>query len=167
MIKNNHVIIYKTEKRETVIHFVPIHAENEALVLHLEVYPSQRKNIERVQECLDEAHDISCWRPLAIMNDQVVIGFAMVGLWENEGDHGRVWLDRFLIDARYQGKGFAKKALPLLIDLLRKMYQCNEIYLSVYESNETAIHLYQSIGFEFNGELDINQEKVMVLKEVV
>ena len=46
------------------------------------------------------------------------------------------------------------------MDLI-KIYNCNEIYLSLYGDNKWALHLYQKFGFQFNGELDINGEKVM------
>ena len=74
-----------------------------------------------------------------------------------------MWLDRFFIDERFQGRGYAK---PVLIQLIRKIheeYGYDEIYLSVYESNQLAIKVYQSLGFVFNGEHDINDELVMVL----
>ena len=36
------------------------------------------------------------------------------------------------------------------------------VYLSVIEGNDAAIALYQKFGFQFNGERDVHQEKVMV-----
>ena len=53
-------------------------------------------------------------------------------------------LDRFLIDNRYQGKGYGKAALKLLITRLFCEYQCNTIYLSLYQQNKHAYHLYTS-----------------------
>lgn len=97
-----------------------------------------------------------------------LIGFAMYGFWGKESNNnplfkGRVWLDRFFIDENFQGKGYAKKVLPLLLAHIKKEYMCPEIYLSVYDNNSIAIHTYKNLGFEFNGELDINREKVMLL----
>ncbi|HEL3620841.1 TPA: spermidine acetyltransferase, partial [Clostridioides difficile] len=43
-------------------------------------------------------------------------------------------------------------------------YNCDELYLSIFEDNKMAIKLYKDFGFEFNGELDYGGEKVMVLK---
>lgn len=51
-----------------------------------------------------------------------------------------------------------------MIARLIKENGCNEIYLSVYESNARAISMYKRRGFEFNGELDAKGELVMVLK---
>ena len=47
-----------------------------------------------------------------------------------------VWLDRFMIDQRYQGKGYAKRFLRLLIHLQNK-FECKTIYLSLHPDNKT------------------------------
>ncbi|MFV0551588.1 MAG: GNAT family N-acetyltransferase [Anaerorhabdus sp.] len=66
------------------------------------------------------------------------------------------------MDEHHQGKGLAKLVLPILLEKLYKDYAVDKIFLSVYETNELAIHLYEKLGFKFNGELDINNERVMV-----
>ncbi|BBP91811.1 hypothetical protein BsIDN1_54290 [Bacillus safensis] len=76
-------------------------------------------------------------------------------------EDGRVWLDRFFIDERFQGRGLGKKMLDALIRHLTIIYKCNKIYLSIYEENKPAKNLYLKFGFQFNGELDFNGEKVM------
>ena len=73
-----------------------------------------------------------------------------------------MWLDRFLIDKRFQGRGYGKPTLKLLIERLVNEYNCTKIYLSIYDDNVNAIKLYEDLGFKFNGELDINGERVMV-----
>lgn len=147
-----------------MITLLPVTEENRKEVLHLSLHDSQKTYIETVAECLKEADELSLWKPTAIYNDEQLIGFAMYGLWKNEGSHGRVWLDRYLIDCRFQGKGYGRQALKVLIDLIFTTYKCKEIYLSLYEDNITALSLYKSVGFVFNGEKDIHGELVMVLK---
>lgn len=62
-------------------------------------------------------------------------------LWEYL-PFGRLWLDRFLIDARYQGKGYGRAALSLLIAHLTQAYpKQGKIYLSVVQGNVAAIRL--------------------------
>lgn len=133
-------------------------------VLDLHVKDEQRNTIETVEECIREARELSLWKPTLIKVNNENVGFAMYGLWKEEGEHGRVWLDRFFIDERYQGRGYAKEVLPPLINIIMNTYLVNEIYLSVYESNIPAIQLYKKNGFEFNGEKDINSELVMSKK---
>ncbi len=145
------------------IEWIPITKENASKAVQLSIKPEQTGMVESVEECLREASKLPLWRPVAISADGMWVGFAMYGLWKNEGASGRVWLDRFLIDARHQGKGYAKASLSALLPHIKKTYGCDRIYLSVYQSNFAAIRLYESFGFSFNGETDINGEQVMVL----
>lgn len=135
----------------------------EVLALHVAKY--QDNFIETTRQCLDEAKELSLWNPTAIYDENKIIGFAMYGFFKSEGVNGRVWLDRFMIDERYQGKGYGVNALKLLISKLYDEYECNEIFLSIYEENVVAIKIYEKLGFRFNGEFDINGEKVMVIKK--
>ncbi|MBS5936909.1 GNAT family N-acetyltransferase [Clostridium sp.] len=135
---------------------------NEAI--NLKVKESQEGFIETVSECLDEAKELSLWRPVGIYDNNKIIGFAMYGLWKNEGSSGRVWLDRFMIGENFQGNGYGKVSFKSIINKIAKEYKCSEIYLSIYENNTVAIDLYKKFGFEFNGELDRNGELVMKLE---
>lgn len=131
----------------------------------MEIYPEQSGLIESIPQCLEEAERSELWRPVGVYADGVLIGFAMYGRFEEPFAGERVWLDRFLIDKHFQGKGFGKAALSKLTERLFREYGTEEIYLSVYESNAAAIRLYRRQGFRFNGELDRNGEKVMVLEK--
>lgn len=143
--------------------FKAITQENKEEILHLTVAKGQEHFIETTSQCLEEAEQITCWNPIGIYKEDCLIGFAMYGFWKEEPPAGRVWLDRFLIDVNYQGKGYGTIVFPLLIEHIKKVYHCQTIYLSVIEENQTAVSLYKRNGFQFNGELDIHGEKVMVL----
>lgn len=61
-------------------------------------------------------------------------------------------LHSFLIDFKQQGKGFAKKALKLLPDFVKKHFpMMNEIVLAVNEKNTVAKHLYLATNFQDRG----------------
>lgn len=145
------------------INFIPVNETNIQKARRLRIAKEQHGMVETVDECYAEARQTRVWRPVILEADGQWIGFAMYGLWEDEGESGRVWLDRFFIDERYQGKGFAKRILPILIRHITEQYACKVIYLSVYSNNEPAIHLYKKLGFRWNGETDIHGEKVMKL----
>lgn len=148
--------------KEAELKLIPVNKDNIAEVARLHISAQQVGMVETVEECFSEAQQFSLWRPVAISKGNELIGFAMYGLWKNEGENGRVWLDRFLIDEHHQGKGYASLVLPTLLEHIAKEYQCEEIYLSVYDNNAVAIHLYEKFGFLRNGETDINGETVMV-----
>ena len=135
---------------------------NRKQVLAVSPAAGQEGFVESPAECLREARRLWLWRPVALYAANQVIGFAMYGRFPWEGTHGRVWLDRLLIDRAFQGRGYGQKALDILCAHLRDTYGCAEIYLSCYPDNTAAIALYQKNGFVFNGEKDKNGEDVMV-----
>ncbi|HBG4971261.1 TPA: GNAT family N-acetyltransferase [Clostridioides difficile] len=126
----------------------------------LSVDKSQLDYIESNALSIAESKFITAWVPVGIYDENSLIGFAMYGRLEDD----RVWLDRFMIDSKYQGKGYGKASLDFLVNHLKNKYNCDELYLSIFEDNKMAIKLYKDFGFEFNGELDYGGEKVMVLK---
>lgn len=143
------------------LNFKDVTNDNYNEVINLTVSKSQEHFIESNKACLDEASELDFWKTKAIYDDNTLIGFTMYGLFKDEGTNGRVWLDRFMIGEKHQGKGYGIESVKFLIKKLYKEYNCNKIYLSVYDDNFNAIKLYKKIGFNFNGELDINGEKVM------
>ena len=88
--------------------------ENLEACLALQKAPGQEGFVESVAECLQEARQYGGWRPVAVEREGAVVGFAMYGYFPMYAPAGRVWLDRLLIDARWQGQGLGRAALRLL-----------------------------------------------------
>ncbi len=59
----------------------------------------QENFIETVEECLKEADTYEGWHPVAIYHNEDVVGFAMYGSF---GPNKDTWIDRIIIDERYQ-----------------------------------------------------------------
>ncbi|MGL4373814.1 MAG: GNAT family N-acetyltransferase [Turicibacter sp.] len=114
--------------------------------------------METVTECLTEAGQYTEWHPVAIYHGADIVGFAMYGSF---GPNKHTWIDRILIDERYQGNGYGKMAMKQLIEVVSKEYDVNTIYLSIIESNTVAYKLYTSIGFEDMKELDPENGELM------
>lgn len=140
----------------------PVSRDNRERVLALSLAPGQEGFVETPAQCLQEARRLWLWRPVAICDQGEVVGFAMYGRFPREDTHGRVWLDRLLIDRQYQGKGYGGAAVDILCRRLQQEYHCDQVYLSCYSQNRAAISLYEKKGFQLNGEKDINGEDVMV-----
>ncbi len=79
---------------------------------------------------------------------------------ENELDDIECWevkdgtqreIARLVIMPEYQGKGYSKVMLSQLFSLLAKE-GCHAVHLLVAKSNEPAVNLYKSLGFNFLGE---------------
>lgn len=144
------------------LHLEPITSKNRDQALSLHVAPGQETYVETVRQCLQEADKRRCWRPVGIYDQDALVGFAMYGFFWEYLPWGRLWLDRLLIDRSCQGKGYGHAAFQALLERLTREYGQRKIYLSVIEGNDAAIALYQKFGFQFNGERDVHQEKVMV-----
>jgi diamine N-acetyltransferase len=80
---------------------------------------------------------------LGIFKDEVMIGFAAYIL-DKDGDMN---LYKLMMDEQYQGKGYGKEALKLLMELIKIEAIKNEIWLSLHPDNKAAIKLYSDYGF--------------------
>jgi diamine N-acetyltransferase len=99
--------------------------------------------------------------PLAIYNDDTPVGFIMYGI--EPRDNNEYWIDRFMIDEKYQKNGFGKKALELLIDIIKQDKAHDKIKISTNPENMVARKLYAELGFYETGELH-DDEALMILK---
>ena len=142
------------------ISFNPITEHNLSSVCALSVCEEQKRFIESNLDSINEAKKLDYWETRAIYSDSTPIGFVMYGYVPCED---RVWVDRFMIDKAFSGRGFGSKAFSRLIDELFSRFKKDEIYLSVYEENIGALRFYKKLGFVANGERDINNELVLTL----
>lgn len=104
----------------------------------------------------------SWWQPTGIYADEVMVGFVMYGTWPATGlppyipagevPAGEDYILRFMIDGRYQRKGYGRVALALLIDRLRQRPGVYKVALSYEPWNAAASALYASMGFQLTGE---------------
>lgn len=89
--------------------------------------------------------------PFAIYADGVMVGFIMLGYYEAKNQY-TLW--KFLIDERYQNRGYGRKALKLGLRYLIDRFQVKEVYTAYESSNRVARDLYASFGFAETGEVD-------------
>ncbi|MEK4630422.1 GNAT family N-acetyltransferase [Solibacillus sp. FSL R7-0682] len=72
---------------------------------------------------------------IAIYYEDSLVGFAMYCI--DAEDH-EYWIYRFMIDKRYQGKGFGKAAMKKLIDRIKEDHTHRVVYLSFEPDNSLA-----------------------------
>ncbi len=97
--------------------------------------------------------------PLAVYDDDLMVGFVMYCIDEDDGEY---WIYRMMIDKRYQSKGYGKKAMSKLLEIIKEDKTHNRIFLGVHKESTYAVKLYRSLGFEFNGQT-FGSEDIMVL----
>ena len=98
--------------------------------------------------------------PFAIYHDDSLVGFIMLGYYEDKSCY-TVW--RLMIDERHQRKGYGKVSLRLGIQYLVEIHGAREVFLSVMPENIAAEGLYRGAGFERTGRF-LDGEAVMRLK---
>lgn len=99
--------------------------------------------------------------PFGLLVDGKYVGFVMLG-YDTNGDEDEpeivqhnycIW--RFMIDERYQGLGYGKKAMELVMNYI-KTFPCGEAkycWLSYEPENIDAKALYYKFGFKENGDM--------------
>ena len=88
----------------------------------------------------------------AFENDGVIVGTALVREFTDEPLGYD--LQQFMIDEKYQGKGYGSRALELILDELRKEGRYDHVELCVKKADTEAIRLYGKHGFTDSGYVD-------------
>ncbi|MBR5059181.1 MAG: GNAT family N-acetyltransferase [Clostridia bacterium] len=175
---------------ERSIHLEKVTYDNVRSVCRLRVAKDQKGFVARNDESLIEAYlTLSVGDPVfpfAILRGETVVGFIMIDFdddWEGYGHEAWLcsgdykfykgksfyYIWRFMIDKKYQGRGYGKEALKLALDFIRT-FPCGAAeycVLSYEPSNEAAKKLYSSFGFvELNepGYYEEGEEISAVLK---
>jgi len=84
----------------------------------------------------------------AVYADDEPVGFVMLS---DDEEKPRYYLWRFMIDARFQGKGYGKAAMALVEDYVRTRPQGDRLYLSYVPEDGGPGPFYHSLGFEETG----------------
>lgn len=121
-----------------------INADNYIECLNLSVDIENTDFVDTVAWSLAEA-----WvyykdsHPYAIYNDDEIIGYVLM----NTGDE-HYEIINFLIDKRFQNKGFGTQAAKLCVDYLVKEYSATKISLPIHPENKLAQKLWEGLGFK-------------------
>jgi len=129
-------------------------AENVNAILQLSVHAHQKQLVASNAVSIAQAH----FRPeawfRAIYADDTPVGFVMLydaplGAHSPQHDYYEVW--RFMIDARYQGRGFGRRAMALVIAHVKMRPNAKVLYLGHRRDPGNAGGFYQKLGFEYTG----------------
>ena len=153
-----------------------INRKNVAEILNLEVFDNQKSFVATNNSSIIEAYiaitENNHVFTFGVYNDDTPIGFLMIGFDVNSDEEGapkiakgnyNIW--RLMIDKKFQGKGFGKKAMDLALEFI-KTFPCGTAkycWLSYESDNDVARKLYKSVGFEETDEKD-GEEIVAILK---
>jgi putative membrane protein len=135
-----------------------ITAGNIDLVGELRVEGEQRYHVASIAKTFWQMHGREGVWARAIYAGEVPVGFVAVR------DSGpEAYVARLLVDHRYQGRGFGKEAIRLLLEACRARPGCGHVRLSHMPSNAKVARLYERFGFRHTGTVDEDGEVEMRL----
>ena len=82
-------------------------------------------------------------RPFAIYADDVMVGYVLMYVGEENPQ-----IINFMIDSRFQRRGYGTAAARLCIEYLCKEYNASKISLPIEPENIVAQRLWSRVGFE-------------------
>jgi diamine N-acetyltransferase len=134
------------------VHLREVTRENLGAVLKLEVAPDQQRFVATNAVSIAQAYfhrDVAWFR--AIYADDVPVGFVML---EDRPDESRYHLWRFMVDRRFQGRGYGARALDALMAHVRTRPGASELRLSCVPGDGGPGPFYEKLGFSYTGEVD-------------
>ena len=84
-------------------------------------------------------------------------------LLEIDKDEAEYFIWRIMIGQQYQGRGYGRKAVEVLIKKAQMDSTCNHIIADYVVGNEKMKHLLTSLGFQETGFIEENNEVAMRL----
>ncbi len=132
--------------------------DNIDVVLELKVSENQTAYVSSNGDSLAQAYVYpETAYPFAVYEDSTIVGFIMMGYYEAKAYY-TLW--KFMIDARYQNRGYGRKALELGIRYLKDRFDVSEVYTGVVPGNTVAKGLYESVGFKDTGLIELGMEEM-------
>jgi diamine N-acetyltransferase len=90
------------------------------------------------------------WIAYAFYANGEIVGFTELAYESESLDN--YWICHFFIDCHYQGQGYGKEGLYILLQFIRDHHShCQAIQLTVHPDNHHALHLYTNAGFRPTG----------------
>lgn len=128
----------------------------------LRVAEDQKNFVSSNLESLAKAYIYrECVETFAIYKDDLMVGFMMLTLNKINRNY---FLWQFMMDEKYQGKGYGRQALNLLVEQLKRDRTCESLITTYKIGNSQSKHLYESVGFELLDICEEFQEINLILK---
>lgn len=132
--------------------------DNVRAVIDLSVSDSQSEFVAPNVHSLAEAFATTNVWVRAIYADDELVGFAMLS---DNVDKPRYYLWRFMIDERFQRKGYGAAALDLIHDYVRTRPGGTEIYLSYVAADGGPEHFYKQYGYADTGRIEDGEHEAV------
>jgi diamine N-acetyltransferase len=146
--------------RDSQVILREINGDTVRTVCKLNVHDHQTGFVAPNAVSIAQAHFSDCAWFRAIYADDTMVGFLML---EDQPEKPEYYLWRMMVDARFQGMGFGRRAMELVIDHVRTRPNATELLTSVVQEEGGPQAFYEKIGFELTAEYE-EGEAMMSLK---
>lgn len=125
----------------------PITKHNWIDAISLKVKDIQKNFVASNAVSLAQYNFLNNFHAMGIYNDETMVGFALFGIDEDDGEY---WIYRLMIDEKYQGLGYGKEAIKLIIQHINneRTPRHQSITISYEKENEHALSIYKKLGFK-------------------
>ena len=153
---------------ENKIKFRDIDKSNYNECISLRVGEHQKNYVASNMYSLVQASYEDGLYPLGIFNEHEMIGFL---LYDYDEELNGWSFSRFMINIKYQNKGFGRKALEKFLEYFQSKFPNKSLYTSVEIDNDIAIKLYQKYGFVIKSSFeyaieDVTYKEFRMIKEI-
>ena len=153
---------------ENKIKFRDIDKSNYNECISLRVGEHQKNYVASNMYSLVQASYEDVLYPLGIFNEDEMIGFL---LYDYDEELNGWSFSRFMIDIKYQNKGFGRKALEKFLEYFHSKFPNKSLYASVEIDNDIAIKIYQKYGFVIKSSFeyaieDVTYKEFRMIKEI-
>ena len=141
-----------------------ITGDNYFQVLELKISPEQEaaKFVSPVVRSLADAwfyREEGITYPKAIYAKEDLVGFIMYDL---DPEEQQVFIWRFLIDQRYQGKGYGRQTIEAVLAMAKEQAKITKVVADYVDGNEPMKKILLGLGFEETGFDQDSKEHIMV-----
>ena len=120
-------------------------------ILRLHVTESQRKFVANNAVSIAQAHFSQHAWMRAVYAGKTPVGFLML---YDDSEKPEYYLWRMMIDARFQGLGFGRAAMELLVERVKARPGARELLTSAVPGEGGPQPFYEKLGFQPTGEWD-------------
>lgn len=141
-------------ERAQAVRLIPVTEDNWMKIVSLDVKEHQKSYVAPATGILARGYvyrDCNA-KIFAFEGDGAIVGMALVREFTDE-PFGYD-LQQFMVDGRYQNRGYGSRALQLILDELRKEGRYDHVELCVKKADKEAIRLYEKHGFADSGYVD-------------
>ena len=145
--------------RMSMLHLKAITKDNWIDAIKLKVSEDQNHFVATNAVSLAQLNFLENFYAFGVYYEETMVGFTLFGLDDEDQQY---WIYRLMIDEKYQGKGYGKEAINLIIKTIQSMKapQHQVIHISYEQENTVARSVYQKAGFTEIEGLFIGSEQV-------